>query len=100
MVRVATCGAACFPLAFIGAISPVMARDEASGTYFVFVDDLPLVIGGGVQFQHSAVGGSVIVDEIMFETPSTPQFWFEWGVTASWRMVGFFGRVGIECGVI
>ena len=97
MVRVATCGAAFFPLAFIGAISPVMARGEASATYFVFVDDLPLVIGGGVQSQHSAVGGSVVVDEIMFVAPSTPQIWFGWGVTASWRMVGFFGRVGIKC---
>ena len=97
MVRIATFGATFVPLAFIGAISPVMARGEASATYFVFVDDLPLVIGGGVQSQHIAVGGSVIVGEIMFEAPSTPQFWFEWGVTASWRMVGFFGRVGIEC---
>ena len=84
MVRIATFGATFVPLAFIGAISPVMARDEASGTYFVFVDDLPLVIGGGVQFQHSAVGGSVIVDELMFVAPSTPQFWFS-------------GRVGIKC---
>ena len=97
MVRVATCGATFSPLAFIGAISPVMARGEASATYFVFVDDLPLVIGGGVQSQHSAVGGNVVVGEIMFVAPSTPQFWFGWGVTASWRMVGFFGRVGIKC---
>ena len=50
-----------FPLAFIGAISPVMALDKASVTYFVFVNDLPLVIGGDVQSQHIAVGGSVIV---------------------------------------
>ena len=84
MVRIATFGATFVPLAFIGAISPVMARDEASATYFVFVDDLPLVIGGGVQFQHSAVGGSVIVDELMLVAPSTPQFWFS-------------GRVGIKC---
>ena len=96
MVRVATFGAAFFPLAFIGAISPVMALDHVA-LDFVFVNDLPLVIGGGVQSQHIAVGGSVVVGEIMFEAPSTPQFWFEWGVTASWRMVGFFGRVGIEC---
>ena len=76
MVRVATFGAAF--LAFIGAISPVMALDKASVTYFVFVNDLPLVIGGGVQSQHRAVGGSVIVGEIMFEAPSTPQcVWFE-----------------------
>ena len=101
MVRIATFGATFVPLAFIGTISPVMARDEASGTYFVFVDDLPLVIGGGVQFQHRAVGGRVIVGLTMFGAPSTPQcVWFEGGVTASWRMVGFFGRVGIECEVI
>ena len=78
MVGVATFGAAFFPLAFIGAISPVMALDKASVTYFVFVNDLPLVIGGGVQSQHRAVGGSVIVGEIVFEAPSTPQsVWFE-----------------------
>ena len=47
MVRVATFGAAFFPLAFIGAISPAVALDKASATYFVFVNDLPLVIGGG-----------------------------------------------------
>ena len=61
MVRVATCGAAFFSLAFIGAVSPVMALNKASVTYFVFVNDLPLVIGGGVQSQHSAIGGNVIV---------------------------------------
>ena len=61
MVGVATFGAAFFSLAFIGAISPIVALGQASATYFVFVNDLPLVIGGGVQSQHSAIGGSVIV---------------------------------------
>ena len=76
MVRIATFGAAF--LAFIGAISPVMALDKASVTYFVFVNDLQLVIGGGVQSQHGAVGGSVIVGATMFGAPSTPQcVWFE-----------------------
>ena len=50
MVRIATFGAAF--LDFIGAISPVMALDKATITHSVFVDDLSLVIGGGVQFQH------------------------------------------------
>ena len=78
MVRVATFGAAFFPLAFIGVISLVMALDKASATYFVFVNDLPLVIGGCAQSQHIAVGGSVIVGETMFGAPSTPQcVWFE-----------------------
>ena len=95
MVGVATFGAAFFSLAFIGAISPVMALDKASGTYFVFVNDLPLVIGGGAQSQHIAVGGSVIVGGTLFGAPSTPRC--VWVVTTSWRMVGFFGRVGIEC---
>ena len=48
MVRIATFGAAF--LDFIGAISPVVALVKATITHFVFVDDLPLVIGGGVQF--------------------------------------------------
>ena len=73
MVRIATFGATFLPLAFIGAISPVVARDEASGTHFVFVDDLPLVIGGGVQFQHRAVGGRVIVGVTIFCAPCTPR---------------------------
>ena len=76
MVRVATFGAAF--LAFIGAIPPVMALDKASITHFVFVNDLPLVIGGCVQFQHRAVGGRVIVGVTIFGATSTPQcVWFE-----------------------
>ena len=78
MVRIATFGAAFLSLAFIGAVSPVMALNQASITHSVFVDEFPLFIGGGVQSQHIAVGGSVIVGEIMFGAPSTPQcVWFE-----------------------
>ena len=75
MVRIATFGAAF--LDFIGAIFPVMALDKAAITYSVLVDDLPLVIGGGVQFQHWAVGGRVLVGLTIFGAPSTPQcVWF------------------------
>ena len=76
MVRIATFGATF--LDFIGAISPVMALDKATIAHLVFVDDLPLVIGGGAQFQHRAVGGRVIVGVTIFGAPSTPQcVWFE-----------------------
>ena len=42
-------------LDFIGTVPPVMALDKATVAHFVFVNDLPLVIGVGV-FQHRAVG--------------------------------------------
>ena len=53
MMRVAAFSAAF--LNFIGAVLPVMALDKATVAHFVFVDDLPLVIGVGV-LQHRAVG--------------------------------------------
>merc|ERR1711873_330332 len=43
----------------------------------------------------NAVGGSVIVGGTLFGAPSTPRC--IWVVSTSWRIVGFFGRVGIEC---
>ena len=82
-------------LNFIWAVLPVMALDKAAITHLVLVDDLPLVIGGGGQSQPNAVGGSVVVGVTMFGAPSTPRC--VWVVSTSWRMVGFFGRVGIEC---
>ena len=46
MVRIAALGAAFLGVG--GAISPVVALDKARIAHFVFVDDLPLVIGVGV----------------------------------------------------
>ena len=53
MMRVAAFGAAL--LGIVGAMFPVVALDKATVAHFVFVNDLPLVIGVGV-FQHRAVG--------------------------------------------
>ena len=53
MMRVAAFGAAF--LGFIGAMLPVMSLEKAAVAHFVFVNDLPLVIGVGV-FQHRAFG--------------------------------------------
>ena len=46
MMRIAAYGAAF--LDFVGAEFPVVALDKATITHSVFIDDLPLVIGGGV----------------------------------------------------
>ena len=52
-MRIAALGAAF--LNFVGAISPVMALDEATITNLLVVDDSPLVIGIGDR-QLRAVG--------------------------------------------
>ena len=63
-------------LDFIGTVPPVMALDKATVAHFVFVDDLPLVIGVGV-LQQSAVGSGVLVDATVFGAPCAPRpLWF------------------------
>ena len=54
MMRIVAFGAAF--LDFVGAVFPVMALYQAAVTHFVFVNDLPLVIGVGV-LQHRTVDG-------------------------------------------
>ena len=54
MMGISAFGAALLDL--VGAMFPVVALDKATVAHFVFVNDLPLVIGVGV-LQHRAVGG-------------------------------------------
>ena len=52
---------------------PVMALGKAAVTYFVFVDDLPLVMGTGI-LEHDTIDCGMIVGSSIFGAPCTPRF--------------------------
>ena len=87
-------------LCFVWAAFPVVTLGKAAVTHFMFINDLPLVLGIGV-LQHGTVGSRMIVGTAIFGAPRTPKIMCfgriviaSWGI---WRAVVRCGRSSIEC---